>query len=268
MVKKAIIPAAGYGTRSLPVTKVIPKEMFPIGAKPAIQYIVEEAFASGIEELLMIVSRAKNLIVDYFDRSLELEAFLERQNKAHLLKDEFIPPGRLYYTRQPYARGLGDAIRLGKSFVGSEPFAVLLPDDIVLPNGVPAIRQLIEHYERSGKSVVGLNRVKPEELHKYGVIRGKPLADGTYRIDDMVEKPKADPPSDLAVIGRYVFTPAIFSHLEALPSSGEEEIQLTEAIRRLAAKEGCEGKIIAGERFDIGTSDGYIALLSAVWKEK
>ncbi|AGT31169.1 hypothetical protein M493_04320 [Geobacillus genomosp. 3] len=268
MVKKAIIPAAGYGTRGLPVTKVIPKEMFPVGAKPAIQYIVEEAFASGIEELLIIVSRAKSLIVDYFDRSLELEAFLERRNKTHLLKEEFIPSGQIYYTRQPYARGLGDAVRLGKSFAGGEPFAVLLPDDIVLHKGVPAIRQLIEHYERCGQSVVGLNKVERNELHKYGVIRGEPLDNGAYCITDMVEKPKTNPPSDLAVIGRYVFTPAIFSYLETLPSPGEEEIQLTEAIRRLAAEEGCQGKLIAGTRFDIGTADGYMSLLSAVWKER
>jgi UTP--glucose-1-phosphate uridylyltransferase len=158
VIKKAIIPAAGYGTRGLPITKVIPKEMFPIGVKPAVHYIVEEAAASGIEQILMIVSRRKNLIVDYFDHSLELEAFLEKENKRHLIQDFSIPNVQIQYIRQPYAKGLGDAIRLGKSFVGNEPFAVLLPDDIMIGD-TPALNQLIEQFLMIKRSIIGLNKV-------------------------------------------------------------------------------------------------------------
>jgi UTP--glucose-1-phosphate uridylyltransferase len=264
VIKKAIIPAAGYGTRSLPITKVIPKEMFPIGVKPAIQYVVEEAIEAGIEQILIIVSRTKNLIVDYFDHSLELEAFLEKKNQAHLLAKEFIPKTQLYYTRQPYARGLGDAVRLGKAFVGNEPFAVLLPDDIVLGGGKPAIRQLIETYMKYGHSVVGLNEVKDEDLHKYGVIQGEGLTEKMYKITDMIEKPKTTPPSNLAVIGRYVFTPSLFSYLNRMTVKEGEEIQLTDAMKEMIAMEKCYGQLIEGRRFDIGSKEDYISLINTI----
>ncbi|MBA2874955.1 UTP--glucose-1-phosphate uridylyltransferase [Thermaerobacillus caldiproteolyticus] len=262
MVKKAIIPAAGYGTRSLPITKVIPKEMFPIDMKPAIHYVVEEAIESGIEEILIIVSRTKNLIVDYFDHSLELEAFLEKQNKTHLLEKEFIPKVRIYYTRQSYARGLGDAVYLGKSFVGNEPFAVLLPDDIILNGTTPAIQQLVEEYKTYLQSVIGLNKVEDKHLHKYGVVKGEPLGNRMCKIVDIVEKPKTNPPSNLAVIGRYVFTPSIFSYLETLTMKEGEEIQLTDAIKKMSTAEACYGKSIEGNRFDIGSYDDYISLIN------
>ncbi|MGX1900575.1 UTP--glucose-1-phosphate uridylyltransferase [Thermolongibacillus altinsuensis] len=264
MVKKAIIPAAGYGTRSLPITKVIPKEMFPIGLKPAIQYVVEEASEAGIEQILIIVSRTKNVIVDYFDHSLELEAFLEKKNQAHLLAKEFIPKTQLYYTRQPYARGLGDAVHLGKAFIGNEPFAVLLPDDIVFGEGKPAIRQLIDTYMQYGHSAIGLNEVKEEDLHKYGVIKGEGLAENMYKITDMIEKPKTNPPSNLAVIGRYVFTPSLFSYLDRMKVKEGEEIQLTDAIKEMVATETCYGQVIEGRRFDIGTKEDYISLINMI----
>ncbi|WP_044748655.1 UTP--glucose-1-phosphate uridylyltransferase [Bacillus alveayuensis] len=267
MVKKAIIPAAGYGTRSLPITKVIPKEMFPIGVKPAIQFVVEEAIDSGIKEILIVVSRTKNLIVDYFDHSLELEAFLEKKNKTHLLTKEFVPNIHLYYTRQPYARGLGDAVHLGKLFVGNEPFAVLLPDDIILGGKKPALKQLIEEYETHNHSVIGLNQVAVEHLHKYGVIKGKELGEQKYDVIDIIEKPKEKPPSNLAVIGRYVFTPSIFSYLERSQPKEGEEIQLTNAIKELLASEACYGKILDGKRFDIGSSDDYISLVNTVYQK-
>ncbi len=266
MVKKAIIPAAGYGTRSLPITKVIPKEMFPIDVKPAIHYVVEEAIESGIEEILMIVSRSKNLIVDYFDHSFELEAFLKKQNKTHLLEKEFVPNIQIYYTRQPYAKGLGDAIYLGKSFVGNDPFAVLLPDDIILSETKPAIQQLIEEYMLYHQSVIGLNKVADKHLHKYGVIKGEPFEKEIYKIVDIVEKPRNNPPSNLAVIGRYVLTPSIFAYLETLTVKDGEEIQLTDAIKKMVTAEACYGKLIEGKRFDIGTHDDYISLINMVNK--
>jgi len=266
VVKKAIIPAAGYGTRSLPITKVIPKEMFPIGVKPAIQYVVEEAIYSGIEEILIIVSRTKNSIVDYFDHSLELEAFLERKNKTDLLEKEFVPNVQIYYTRQAYARGLGDAVKLGKSFVGNEPFAVLLPDDIILGGEKPAIQQLIEQYKRTRASVLGLKGVEEKNLHKYGVIKGKPNGKQLFEIIDIVEKPKVNPPSNLAVIGRYVFSPSIFSYLEKLKPIEGEEMQLTDAIKEMLASESCYGHIVKGDRFDIGSADDYVSLINKMYR--
>jgi UTP--glucose-1-phosphate uridylyltransferase len=267
VVKRAIIPAAGYGTRSLPISKVIPKEMFPIGVKPAIQFVVEEAIESGIEEILIVVSRTKNLIVDYFDHSLELEAFLEKKNKTHLLKKDFVPNIQLYYTRQPYAKGLGDAVRLGKWFVGNEPFAILLPDDIILGGKKPAIKQLIEEHEIHGHSVIALNKVDVKHLHKYGVIEGEELGNQMYKVTDIIEKPKENPPSNLAVIGRYVLNPSIFSYLELLNPKEGEEIQLTDAIKELLATEACYGKIPDGKRFDIGSPHDYISLVNMIYQK-
>ncbi|MET3699136.1 UDP-glucose pyrophosphorylase [Bacillus oleivorans] len=268
MIKKAVIPAAGYGTRSLPITKVIPKEMFPIGEKPAIQYIVEEAIASGIQEILIIVSRAKNLIVDYFDHSLELEAFLERKNKDHLLKEMEIPNIQIHYTRQPYARGLGDAIRLGASFAHNEPFAVLLPDDIVIPQGLPALQQLISVFNETGSSVIGLKKVERELLKNYGVVKGQLIQPGRVKIESLVEKPLENPPSDLAVVGRYVFTPDIFKYLEKIKPGKDGEYQLTDAIQQLTEANDVFGRIIDGDRYDIGNTNEYIRLINYVHKPR
>lgn len=267
MVKKAIIPAAGYGTRGLPITKVIPKEMFPIGVKPAIQYIVEEAMEAGIEQILVIVSRSKSMIVDYFDESLELETFLEKSNKQHLKGKLDIPKIQLYYTRQPYAKGLGDAIRLGETFVGNEPFAVLLPDDIIVSKKEGAITELIKQYEKKRASIVGLKKMEWNQLHQYGVIGGKKETDGLYKIDNIVEKPKADPPSNMAVVGRYVFTPAIFPLLKSLQVGKGGEFQLTDAIQDLLKIEHCFGKCITGERFDIGKVEDYLDIVLKMKKE-
>ncbi|AIE59406.1 UTP--glucose-1-phosphate uridylyltransferase [Bacillus methanolicus] len=266
MIRKAIIPAAGYGTRSLPITKVIPKEMFPVGVKPAIHYIVEEALDSGIEQILIVVSKRKGLILDYFDDSLGLEVFLERENKQHLLKQHKIPDAEMYYTRQSYPKGLGDAVRLGKHFIGNEPFAVLLPDDIVLSKKTPGLKQLIEDYTKHQKSVIGLNVVKPAFLKNYGVIKGAEIKPGTFQLDDIVEKPKENPPSNLAVIGRYIFTPQIFSHLENLKPGAGGEIQLTDAIKTMLQTDKCFGKIIEGNRFDIGSTNDYVNLLQTISK--
>ncbi len=266
MVTKAIIPAAGYGTRSLPITKVIPKEMFPVGLKPAIEYVVEEAVSSGIEQILMIVSRSKNLIVDYFDQSLELEMFLERSNKTSLLNRMKLPNIQILYTRQPFAKGLGDAIRLGKNFIGSDPFAVLLPDDIILSENNGCLAELIDVYNKRKASVLGLTRVNTEHLKDYGVVKSEWVEDMIYKIVDIVEKPKQNPPSNLAVTGRYVFTPHIMTELENLVPGAGNEIQLTDAIKKLLNKETCYGKIITGERYDIGKEEEYLTLLNKIYK--
>ncbi|MCT8140353.1 UTP--glucose-1-phosphate uridylyltransferase [Anaerobacillus sp. CMMVII] len=266
-VKKAIIPAAGYGTRNLPITKVLPKEMFPIGGKPAIQYIVEEAVDAGIEEILIVVSRNKNMILDYFDRSLELETFLEKTNKLHLLEKASIPNIHIQYIRQPYAEGLGDAVALGKLFVKNEPFAVILPDDIFLCRRKVALAQLIETYNEHHSSVIGLQKVKPELLKNYGVIKGEKLKGRQYQITDIVEKPENSPPSDLAVTGRYIFNPTIFTYLEKLEQGVGGEIQLTDAIKDLLAEENCIGMCIAGDRYDIGSDTDYLKLMNRVKKK-
>ncbi|WP_221563416.1 UTP--glucose-1-phosphate uridylyltransferase [Alkalihalobacillus sp. TS-13] len=268
MIKKAIIPAAGYGTRSLPVTKVVPKEMFPIGGKPAIHYIVEEAVLSGIEEILIVVSKSKSIIVDYFDASLELEAFLEKNNKLHLLKYTAIPKVHIQYTRQPYSKGLGDAILHGKRFVGNEPFAVLLPDDIIHKAPTPALSQLISIYERFKGNVIGLNKVHPDLVSRYGVIDGDEERNDLFKINHIVEKPKSNAPSNLVVIGRYVFHPEIFNHIENLTPGASKEVELTDAIDMLLNNQDCYGKIIDGDRFDIGTDNDYIKLINAMWEGK
>ncbi|OEH93041.1 UTP--glucose-1-phosphate uridylyltransferase [Bacillus solimangrovi] len=264
MIKKAIIPAAGYGTRNLPITKVLPKEMFPIGVKPAIQYVIEEALESGIEDILLVVSRSKNLIVDYFDESLELEAFLERNNKEHLLSKMQIPKQQLYFTRQPYARGLGDAIRIGERFINNEPFAVLLPDDIIMSKGKHGLCELIDVYKKKQSSVIGLKEIEQNMLHQYGVIKGKETKSGIYKMKDIIEKPKKNPPSNLAAVGRYIFTPAIFSHLNDLQYVAGQEIQLTDAIRKLLINEKCYGKILSGKRYDIATPKDYLDIINKV----
>jgi UTP--glucose-1-phosphate uridylyltransferase len=261
LVKKAIIPAAGYGTRSLPITKVLPKEMFPINGKPTIHYIVEEAALAGIEEILIIVSKYKNLIVDYFDVSLELEAFLESRNKAHLLKKLTLPDVHIQYTRQPYAKGLGDAILMGESFVGKDPFAVLLPDDIILNQGASVTQQLIQMYEQKHSSIIALKNVDDHLLHKYGVIRGTPCSDHVYELQSIVEKPRISPPSNLAVIGRYVLTADIFESIRNQECDEHQEVQLTDAISKMMQKQTCFGLEIEGDRYDIGVEEDYLNLL-------
>ena len=260
-VKKAIIPAAGYGTRSLPVTKVIPKEMFPIAGKPAIHYIVEEAVMSGIEEILIVVSRNKNMILDYFDRSLELESFLEKTNKEHLIEKVLFPNIHIQYVRQPYAEGLGDAIKLGKQFVGDQPFAVLLPDDIFICPKEVALSQLINAYYNYKSPVIALEKVKHELLMNYGVIKEKKLAERYYEIVDIVEKPKISPPSNLAVCGRYILEPEIFECLESVRRGAGGEIQLTDAIKKLLSEKRCYGVHMIGDRYDIGTEKDYVKLI-------
>lgn len=266
MVRKAIIPAAGYGTRSLPITKVIPKEMLPLGLKPAIHYIVEEAVNSGIEQLLIITSKSKDMIVDYFDNSLELETILKKSNKSHLLKHLELPKVEILYKRQSDINGLGAAIRLGKDFIGDEPFAVLLPDDLVFSGHAPALKELIDIHKETNCSVLGLKKVNQNQLKDYGVIQGIAKSE-VVEIQNIVEKPKTSFPSDMAVIGRYVFTPEIFQFLWKINQGVNGEIQLTDAIKELITIQSVYGTIISGDRYDIGKLEEYVELMNVVVKE-
>ncbi|MBV7504087.1 UTP--glucose-1-phosphate uridylyltransferase [Bacillus sp. sid0103] len=264
MVRKAIIPAAGYGTRTLPITKVLPKEMLPICGRPALDFIVEEAINSGIEQILIIVSRSKNMILDYYDRSLELETYLEVKDKKHLLKEITLPDVHFQYVRQSYARGLGDAILLGKHFVGNEPFAVLLPDEIILHNDKQPLKQLIDMFTEYKGNIIGVKKLDPAELKNYGVIQPKPLKDKEYLIKDIVEKPQESPPSDLAVIGRYIFEPTIFNYLETLKPGVGGEIQLTDAIKAMGKDYTSYGLEIEGSCFDIAKTSEYVELINYI----
>ncbi|MEO2076891.1 MAG: UTP--glucose-1-phosphate uridylyltransferase [Bacillus sp. (in: firmicutes)] len=262
MVRKAIIPAAGYGTRTLPITKVLPKEMLPICGRPAIDYLVEEAINSGIEQILIVVSRSKNMILDYYDRSVELENYLEEKGKTHLLKEITLPDVHFQYIRQSYARGLGEAILLGKHFVGDEPFAVLLPDEIILSDKQPPLRQLIHMFKEYKGNVVGVQRTDPSLLSNYGVIKPQILREREYTIKDIVEKPQQSPPSDLAVIGRYIFDPAIFHYLETVTPGVGGEIQLTDAIKAMSIDYSTYALEIQGKSYDIAKNSEYIKLIN------
>lgn len=258
-IKKAIIPAAGLGTRFLPATKAQPKEMLPIVDKPAIQFIIEEAIQSGIEEILIITGRNKRAIEDHFDRAVELELTLKAQGKYDLLGlVEELSEVTLHYIRQKEAKGLGHAVLCAKQFVGNEPFAVLLGDDIIDAN-VPCLRQLIDAYEDFGGSILGVQEVPREKVSSYGIVEPERVKDNVWRAVDLVEKPSVEEaPSRLAVLGRYIIEPEIFSLLEDTPPGRGGEIQLTDALRRLAAFKPVYAYNFEGRRYDIGDKQGYL----------
>ncbi|CVK19916.1 UTP--glucose-1-phosphate uridylyltransferase GalU [Sporomusa sphaeroides] len=258
-IKKAIIPAAGLGTRFLPATKAQPKEMLPIVDKPAIQFIIEEAIQSGIEEILIITGRNKRAIEDHFDRAVELELTLKAQGKYDLLGlVEELSEVTLHYIRQKEAKGLGHAVLCAKQFVGNEPFAVLLGDDIIDAN-VPCLRQLIDAYEDFGGSILGVQEVPREKVSSYGIVEPEPVKDNVWRAVDLVEKPSVEEaPSRLAVLGRYIIEPEIFYLLEDTPPGRGGEIQLTDALRRLAAFKPVYAYNFEGRRYDIGDKQGYL----------
>lgn len=259
-VRKAIIPAAGLGTRFLPATKAMPKEMLPIVDTPTIQLIVEEALQSGIEEILVITGKHKRAIEDHFDSNFELEQNLEAKGKTELLdivnKTSKI---RLHYIRQTSPEGLGHAVLQAKAFVGDEPFVVLLGDDLMVDKE-PLTKQLINEYERTGSSVVAVMEVPHEETNKYGVIDPvKQVSDDLYEVRGFVEKPAPeDAPSDLAIIGRYLLTPEIFGLLETQTRGAGNEIQLTDAINRLNQKQMVYAHKFTGTRYDTGDKFGYM----------
>lgn len=260
-VRKAVIPAAGLGTRFLPATKAQPKEMLPIVDKPTLQYIVEEAVASGIEEILLITGCGKASIENHFDKSVELEMVLEKSGKTELLDlvRKVSDMADIHYIRQKEQKGLGHAIYCARHFVGNEPFAVLLGDDVVYNDENPALRQLMDVYEQKRKTVLGVQEVRAEDVSKYGILRGKKLDEAVILVEDLIEKPPADKaPSRTAVLGRYILTPAIMDVLgETKPGVGNE-IQLTDAIRTLSAIERVYACLYEGRRYDVGSKIGFL----------
>ncbi len=259
-VRKAVIPAAGLGTRFLPATKAMPKEMLPIVDTPTIQYIIEEAKNSGIEEILIITGRSKKAIEDHFDKAYELEAELEKGGKTELLKisQDISNMANIHYIRQKEAKGLGHAIHCAKAFVGDEPFAVLLADDIVAAKK-PCLKQLIEKYDECGSSVLGVQTVAHENVYKYGIIAGEKVGDRFYKVSDLVEKPKPEvAPSDVAILGRYIITPEIFNCIEETGAGAGGEIQRTDALKLLGEKESVFAYDFEGRRYDVGDKMGFL----------
>lgn len=260
-IRKAVIPAAGYGTRFLPATKATPKEMLPIVDKPTIQYIVEEALESGIEDILIISGHGKRAIEDHFDSAPALEHELERKGKQDLLDlVRETTDVNVHYVRQKYMRGLGDAILCARSFVGDEPFAVLLGDDVVHHPERSALGQLIDVYEECGGSVLGCQMVSDEQVSSYGIVAGTVMDNARLmRVSDMVEKPSLEEaPSRMAVLGRYIISSAIFSILsETKPGKGGE-IQLTDALKVLAQREAVYAYDFEGKRYDLGDKLGFL----------
>ena len=260
-IKKAVIPAAGFGTRFLPATKATPKEMLPIVDKPTIQYIVEEALASGIEEILIISGHAKRAIEDHFDSAPTLEAMLEKKHKDDLLamvrKTADI---NVHYIRQRHMNGLGDAILCARSFMGGEPFAVLLGDDVVYNEGKPALRQLMDVHESYGGSVLGCQLVPDDKVSSYGVVAGEEIAGADLlKVTDMVEKPEiGEAPSNMAVLGRYIISSSIFDILEKTPPGKGGEVQLTDALKVLAKNEPVWAFNFEGLRYDVGDKLGFL----------
>ena len=268
MIRKAVIPAAGLGTRFLPVTKSMPKEMLPIIDKPIIQFAVEEAIASGIEDIIIITGRGKRAIEDYFDTSPELESHLFQNKKYELLREvkDISSLVDIHYIRQKEPKGLGDAVLKAEKHVGDEPFAVLLGDDII--NGdIPCIKQLMDVYQKyaSSSAVIAVEEVKNKNVSKYGIIkiRGKEidLDESVYRIEDIIEKPSLDEaPSNIGTVGRYILTPEIFNCIKKTPPGKGNEIQLTDAIRMLITKEKKDvyAYKFRGKRYDAGDKLGYV----------
>ena len=259
-VKKAVIPAAGLGTRFLPASKAQPKEMLPLVDKPAIQYVVEEAVASGITDILVITGRGKRSLEDHFDRSFELEYYLEEAGKEEELAQmrAIADMAEIHYVRQGEPRGLGHAVSVAREHVGGQPFVVLLGDDIMHEkSGILA--GMLSAYERTGASVLALKKVSPEEISLYGSAAAEPSDDNLVRVRDIVEKPRPeDAPSDLGVMGRYVLTPGIFDALAETPPGSGGEIQLTDAIKRLLATEPVYGYVFTHGRYDVGNKRDYL----------
>jgi UTP--glucose-1-phosphate uridylyltransferase len=259
-VKKAIIPAAGLGTRFLPATKAMPKEMLPIVDKPTIQYIVEEAIESGIEDIIIVTGKGKRSIEDHFDNAFELEQNLQEKGKLELLEivRETSKMVDIHYIRQKEPKGLGHAVWCARNFIGNEPFAVLLGDDIVQAE-TPCLKQLMDVYNQTHSSVIGVKRVPDNETNRYGIIDPEDQNGRAFQVRNFVEKPKlGTAPSNLAIIGRYVFTPEIFMFLDKQEVGAGGEIQLTDAIQRLNQIQRVFGYEFEGKRYDVGEKLGFI----------
>lgn len=259
-IRKAIIPAAGLGTRVLPASKAMPKEMLPIVDKPAIQYIVEEAVKAGITDILIITNRGKGIIEDHFDYSIELENMLEKRGNTAVLEEVRRPAelANIYYLRQKVTKGLGDAVLRAKEFVGDEPFAVLYGDDVIIGE-IPAIGEMCEAYEKYGKCVVGIKEVSDEFIVKYSSLKVSELEDKIFSVTDMIEKPALENKfSNYSVLGRCVLTPEIFDILERIPLGAGGELQLTDAMAVIAREAGMTGVEFSGTRYDMGNKFGIL----------
>ena len=260
-ITKAIIPAAGFGTRFLPATKSQPKEMLPVVDKPTIQYIVEEAVESGIEDILIVIGRYKSSIEDHFDRSVELEMELEKKGKYDMLEQiqNIAGMANIQFVRQKTALGLGHAVYCARNFIGNEPFAVMLGDDIVDSPGYPCLKQMIDLYEREQCTILGVKEVAEQDINKYGIVDGDKLGEGLYSVRSLVEKPKPEAaPSNVAIMGRYIITPEIFHILEKTAPGAGNEIQLTDALKTLALKEKMLAYAFKGRRHDVGDKLGFL----------
>lgn len=259
-VRKAVIPAAGLGTRFLPATKAIPKEMLPIVDKPTIQYIVEEVIASGIEDVLIITGRNKGSIEEHFDRAVELEYNLEKNNKEELLEEikNISKMINIHTVRQKNPLGLGHAIYCAKSFVGNEPFAVLLGDDVV-DSEKPCLKQMLDIFQEYNSSILGVQPVGWENVNKYGIVSGNKISDTMYAVNDLVEKPdRFSAPTNIAILGRYIITPRIFKILENTKTGVGGEIQLTDGLKELCNIEEVYAYIFEGRRYDVGSKIGFL----------
>ncbi|MEO2068695.1 MAG: UTP--glucose-1-phosphate uridylyltransferase GalU [Desulfurobacteriaceae bacterium] len=260
MIRKAVIPVAGLGTRFLPATKAQPKEMLPIVDKPVIQYIVEEAVRAGIRQIIFVTGKHKRAIEDHFDTNFELEYSLEKKGKEDLLKlvREVTNLAEVVYVRQKEPLGLGHAILTAEPAVGNEPFAVLLGDDIMVSD-TPAIKQLMDVFDKYRCTVLGVQEVPKEDVSKYGIVGGKEVERGVFKVDALVEKPSVEEaPSNFAITGRYILTPGIFEALKKTPPGKGGEIQLTDGIERLGMKEALYAKIMEGKRYDTGNKLGFL----------
>jgi len=259
-VRKAVIIAAGRGTRFLPITRSQPKEMLPLIDKPLIQYSVEEAINSGIEQVIMVTARGKQAIDDYFDRCFELEQFLEQKGEAELLRQmqELSNMVDICYVRQKEQLGLGHAILTAKDIIGEEPFAVILPDDII-DSDVPSLKRMIEVYEQYGAGVIAVERVSDENIRKYGIIEPRQVSEGVYQVLSLVEKPEpAQAPSHLGIVGRYILTPQIFDVLMVTPPGKGGEIQVTDGLQLLLKQQALYAYELDGVRYDTGTPLGWL----------
>ncbi|MDI3508858.1 MAG: UTP--glucose-phosphate uridylyltransferase [Clostridiales bacterium] len=259
-VRKAIIPAAGLGTRFLPATKAQPKEMLPIVDKPTVQYIVEEAIASGIEDIIIVTGRGKRAIEDHFDKSVELEMELKRQGKEELLHlvEDISNMVDIHYIRQKEPRGLGHAIYCARSFIGNEPFAVLLGDDVI-DSKTPCLKQLIDVYNEYKTTVLGVQQVPWDKVDRYGILKYMQIEPGIYKVKELVEKPSREQaPSNVAILGRYIITPQIFDILEHTQPGAGGEIQLTDALQELLKCEAMYAYEFEGKRYDVGDKLGFL----------
>jgi UTP--glucose-1-phosphate uridylyltransferase len=260
MIRKAVIPAAGLGTRFLPATKSMPKEMLPIIDKPIIQFVVEEAIASGIEDIIIITGRGKRAIEDYFDTSPELETHLLNNKKYDLLREvkDISSLVDIHYIRQKEPKGLGDAVLMAEKHVRDEPFAVLLGDDIIKAD-IPCMSQLTNLFEKYNKSIIAVEEVSQEKISDYGIIKGREIEKSVYFVEDIVEKPSLEEaPSNIGTVGRYVLTPEIFDCIKKTSPGKGNEIQLTDAIRFLIEEEEVYGYAFTGKRYDAGDKVGYV----------